>query len=335
MQDVQEKCSNMDDEWTKLQSEIVGILGNSEADPSWQAIIANLNPVHAKLTEVQSAVKHKSLAYNMWLKHARQCADAHERISQLEGALYNAELTPGEMAQLQSDLELARDQLKELDLHEAKMKITLKEADIVFKDRSTESAVDTRSDVERLLSKVADTGLHLSDKSEKLAQITETRQQFDAVKETLACDLEKLREQVEGAQVKEFTRQSVKDVIEQLRQVQLQQSISATRQHQLQTISEHLAAVDPVSVNQAKAEFSVIEADWHAMAACVSQRLDSAVEAEQQWEAFDDTKTAMNDTLKKTVFLLQDNTPCDSLQLLQKRVEFLKVCLYLFSLNIN
>jgi chromosome segregation ATPase len=317
----------MDTDWKSLQSDIAEIMESCGDDKSWQAIVNRLSPLQSKIADVQTAAEQKAAAHKMWLEHLEACDAAHEKIAQLEEKLANADLTPDQMSQLRTDLESAREQLRDLEEHEAEMKAALQEADVVFKDRSTEEAVDTRLAVDMLLTKVAGTGMQLGEKSERLAQITDARQRFDETKETLGEDLEKLRENVASAEVVDFSLQGVKDMIENLRAAQMQQMNSEALHEQLQTISRQLAAVDPLSVNQARAEVGQIEADWHNVAALTSQKLDDAVAVAECWEAFDDTKKAVSDALKKAESVLESTgTPCSSLEQMKKAVELLKVC---------
>jgi chromosome segregation ATPase len=204
--------------------------------------------------------------------------------------------------------------------------VALKEADVVFKDRSTEKTVDTRMAVEMLLSKIAESDMQLGEKSEKLAQITDARQRFGKAKETLVDDLEKLREDIASVEIVDYSAQGIKDMIENLRAAQLKQTQSEPMQERLHTISKQLAAVDPLSVNQAKAEIGRIEADWHAVAALTSQKLDDAAAAAECWDAFDDTKKVVDGAIKKAESVLESTSaPCSSLEQLKNVVASLKV----------
>lgn len=324
LQDVDKKCAAIDADWETLQSDIAEILENYDDDDNWRAILERLSPLQSKLGEVQNSVEQKSTAHKMWLEHSESCAAAQENIARLEEKLADANLSSDQVSQLRAELEAAREQLGQLEQHEADMKEALAEADVVFKDRSTEEVVDARWAIETLLNKVADTGLQLGEKSDKLAHIAETRQQFDEVKETLTGDLEKLRDVVESAEITDLSADGIRDVIERLRSAQLQQSRNTPVHDRLHRVSQHLASVDPLSVNQSKTELGHIEADWQAVAALTAERLDCATTVAQRWEEYDDSKRTVDDTLKSVEAVLEAKKPCESLQELKTRVDMLK-----------
>lgn len=141
----------MDTDWKTLESDVAELLANCESEADRQMILERLSPIKTKLEQVQTTVEHKAAVHQKWVEHFDACASTKDKILQLQDSLANKNLTVEEISELRAELDDAKDQLRELESHQPEMAALMADADVVFKDRSTQQAVDIGADVEKML----------------------------------------------------------------------------------------------------------------------------------------------------------------------------------------
>jgi len=144
----------MDTDWKTLESDVAELLANCDNEADRQMILERLSPIKTKLEQVQNIVEHKAAVHQKWVEHSDVCAATKDKIQRLQDSLANKNLTVEEISELRVELDEARDQLRELESHQPEMAAMMADAEVVFKDRSTQKVVDIGADVQKMLNDV-------------------------------------------------------------------------------------------------------------------------------------------------------------------------------------
>ena len=134
-----------------MEADIAELLASCETEAERQMILERLTPIKTKLEQIQSNVEQKTAVHRKWVEHTEACAAVKDKIHQLKMSLANENLTVDEISQLQSELATAKEQLMELESKQPELASLMADAEVVFKDRTTDRAVDIGADVKQLL----------------------------------------------------------------------------------------------------------------------------------------------------------------------------------------
>ena len=154
MQKAQSTCSDIDNDWKKLECTAAEILASCETEEDQQVITDRLAPVQTQLAEVKENVKHKAAVYALLVERVQTRTVVEERLLNIRQRLKDDEVTVSEMAELRSDLGTTRRQLLELDNSYPEMEALMSEAGLVVKSHKMEDVVNLKADTEQLLCEV-------------------------------------------------------------------------------------------------------------------------------------------------------------------------------------
>jgi hypothetical protein len=154
LQDMHKRCEDADAKWNAVESEMAELLAGCESDEERQAILKHLAPIKSKLSDVKCVVDLKAAAHSVLVEYTEACNEASGKIAHLQDALLSADLSPDQILELRSDLEMARDQLRLLESRKPEIEAIIADADVVIRDPSSHEIVDMWKDCEELLADI-------------------------------------------------------------------------------------------------------------------------------------------------------------------------------------
>jgi len=161
-----------------LESALAEVLACCSSEEEQQSFLQRLSPVKSELANIKRVIENKAVAHSMLADHVDACTKAQDKMAHIQNSLLDNNLSAGTVSELMIDLELTRDQLRQLEASEIEVKTRMDEAGLVCKDESTGEVVNIASRTYQLQSKIEENYVKLKI-CERLVDLKQRMQDAD------------------------------------------------------------------------------------------------------------------------------------------------------------
>ena len=334
---MQEACCSVEGDWSSLSAAVAEVLASCDNDRDQQIILSRVASVRDKLARLSDDVKTKATAHQTLAAYLDSCSAAEEKISRLQKQLEDAKLTADMISQLRADFDVLHSQLSQLASRHPEIKAAADKANLEIKDCITQAPVDFDANVLKMFCHVGRSISELDDKAEKLAELAETWRMYSETMTSVERDFQQLQGTISAAQVEELSLAGVELYMQHLLDGQQRWSEITSSYEQLTSTKQHLAMLDPFSIDKSERESGQISAARNILQTVLSGNIDSAALVVEKWQSYDNIKSIVESVCTKAKLLLTERTTLSSLGALRDKLTQIKVfhCFVIFVAVVN
>jgi len=311
---VQEACCSVEGDWSSLSAAVAEVLASCDNDRDQQIILSRVASVRDKLARLSDDVKTKATAHQTLTAYLDSCSAAEEKISRLQKQLEDDKLTADMISQLHADFDVLHSQLSQLASRHLEIKAAADKANLEIKDCITQAPVDFDASIQNMFCHVGRSISELDDKAEKLAELAETWRMYSETMTSVERDLQQLQGTISAAQVEELSLAGVELYMQHLLDGQQRWSEITSSYEQLTSTKQHLAMLDPFSIDKSERESGQISAARNALQTVLSGNINSAALVVEKWQSYDNIKSVIESVCTEAKLLLTERTTLSSLR---------------------